>query len=119
MRWRSQIQRMDATSSSVPTTSASSSRAGTFTGFFDFRSLDRLPPPTRDRFPGKCTDVAAFVQQHAVNSIYIVLPITRAVEQMRLRVEYDLEYLCRWSRSLDLRILLKTVGIVFLHGKAY
>jgi putative colanic acid biosynthesis UDP-glucose lipid carrier transferase len=44
---------------------------------------------------------------------------TRAVEQMRLRVEYDLEYLRNWSLSLDLRILLKTVGIVFLHGKAY
>ena len=44
---------------------------------------------------------------------------TRAVEQMRLRVEYDLEYLRNWSLSLDLRILLKTLGIVFLHGKAY
>ncbi len=44
---------------------------------------------------------------------------TRAVEQMRLRVEYDLDYLRNWSIWLDFRILLKTVGIVFLHGKAY
>ena len=44
---------------------------------------------------------------------------TRAVEQMRLRVEYDLEYLRNWSLSLDLRIMLKTIGIVLLHSKAY
>jgi putative colanic acid biosynthesis UDP-glucose lipid carrier transferase len=44
---------------------------------------------------------------------------TQAVEQMRQRVEFDLEYLRNWSLSLDLRILFKTVGIVFLHGKAY
>jgi putative colanic acid biosynthesis UDP-glucose lipid carrier transferase len=44
---------------------------------------------------------------------------TPAVEQMRLRVEYDLEYLRNWSLSLDLRILFKTLGLVFLHGKAY
>jgi putative colanic acid biosynthesis UDP-glucose lipid carrier transferase len=44
---------------------------------------------------------------------------TRAVEQMRQRVEYDLDYLRNWSLLLDLKILLKTVGIVFLHGKAY
>jgi hypothetical protein len=59
---------MVTTSSSVPTTSASSSRrisqhpgAGTFMGFFDFCSPDRLPLPSRERFAGKCTGVAAFV----------------------------------------------------------
>jgi putative colanic acid biosysnthesis UDP-glucose lipid carrier transferase len=44
---------------------------------------------------------------------------TRAVEQMRLRVEYDLEYLRNWSLALDLRIILKTVGSVLLHSRAY
>src|SRR6202035_5656808 len=44
---------------------------------------------------------------------------TPAVEQMRLRVEYDLEYLRNWSLSLDLRIILKTALIAFFHGKAY
>lgn len=44
---------------------------------------------------------------------------TRAVEQMRLRVEYDLEYLRNWSLSLDLRIILKTVGSVLQHSRAY
>jgi putative colanic acid biosynthesis UDP-glucose lipid carrier transferase len=52
--------------------------AGTFLGFFDFRSPDRLPLQGRDRFAGQCTDVAAFVHQHAVNAIYIALPISTA-----------------------------------------
>ncbi len=52
--------------------------AGTFLGFFDFRSPDRLPEQTRDQFAGRCKDVAAFVQQHAVNAIYIALPMSNA-----------------------------------------
>jgi putative colanic acid biosysnthesis UDP-glucose lipid carrier transferase len=52
--------------------------AGTFMGFFDFRSLDRLPESSREHFAGKCKDVAAFVQQHAVNAIYIALPMSNA-----------------------------------------
>ena len=44
---------------------------------------------------------------------------TTAVEQMRLRVQYDLDYLRSWSLWLDLKILLKTALIVFRHGNAY
>jgi len=44
---------------------------------------------------------------------------TRAVEQMRLRVQYDLDYLRNWSLALDFKILFKTVSIVFRHGNAY
>ena len=53
--------------------------AGSFLGFFDFRSPERLPTQSRERFAGACTDVAAFVQRHAVNAIYIALPMSNAM----------------------------------------
>jgi len=58
--------------------------AGTFMGFFDFRSPDRLPEGSRDRFAGQCKDVAAFVRAHGVNAIYIALPMSNAprIEEM-------------------------------------
>jgi putative colanic acid biosynthesis UDP-glucose lipid carrier transferase len=52
--------------------------ASTFMGFFDFRSAERLPERTREQVAGKCKDVAAFVQRHAVNAIYIALPMSNA-----------------------------------------
>jgi putative colanic acid biosynthesis UDP-glucose lipid carrier transferase len=52
--------------------------AGTFLGFFDFRSPDRLPLHGREQFAGQCKDVSAFVRQHAVNAIYIALPMSNA-----------------------------------------
>jgi putative colanic acid biosynthesis UDP-glucose lipid carrier transferase len=58
--------------------------SGTFMGFFDFRSLDRLPEQTREQFAGKCKDVANFVRRNAVNAIYIALPMHNAprIEQL-------------------------------------
>jgi putative colanic acid biosysnthesis UDP-glucose lipid carrier transferase len=47
-----------------------------FLGYFDFRSADRLPEGSRERLVGKCKDVAAFVREHAVNTIYIALPMS-------------------------------------------
>ncbi|MCJ7590294.1 MAG: undecaprenyl-phosphate glucose phosphotransferase [Woeseiaceae bacterium] len=44
---------------------------------------------------------------------------TRTVEAMRKRVEYDLEYLRNWSLTLDLRIIVKTIGIVWNDKTAY
>ena len=41
---------------------------------------------------------------------------TSTVDAMQKRVEYDLEYLRNWSLTLDLRIIVKTVGVV-LHDK--
>jgi putative colanic acid biosysnthesis UDP-glucose lipid carrier transferase len=38
---------------------------------------------------------------------------------MRTRVEYDLDYLRRWSLWLDLRIMARTVGIIFKDKMAY
>jgi putative colanic acid biosynthesis UDP-glucose lipid carrier transferase len=44
---------------------------------------------------------------------------TKTIEEMRARVESDLEYLRRWSLSLDLKILVLTVIRVFRDSKAY
>ncbi len=57
---------------------AQSGDAGTFLGFFDFRSPERLPEGSRGHLSGRCQDVAAFVQRHAVNAIYIALPMSNA-----------------------------------------
>ncbi|OYY92895.1 MAG: undecaprenyl-phosphate glucose phosphotransferase [Hydrogenophilales bacterium 28-61-23] len=44
---------------------------------------------------------------------------TDTVEKMQKRIEYDLEYLRKWSLHLDLEIILRTVGLVFRDKKAY
>ena len=44
---------------------------------------------------------------------------TAEVEEMRARIEYDLEYLRRWTPMLDLKILWRTGLVLFLDRKAY
>ena len=44
---------------------------------------------------------------------------TETVEKMKARVEYDLEYLRNWSLGLDLRIIARTIGLVFFDRHAY
>jgi putative colanic acid biosysnthesis UDP-glucose lipid carrier transferase len=44
---------------------------------------------------------------------------THTVEQMRLRVQYDLDYLRHWSLWLDFAILFKTAVIVLRGRNAY
>ena len=44
---------------------------------------------------------------------------TSTVEAMQKRVEYDLEYLRNWSLALDLRIIIKTIGVVLKDKAAY
>lgn len=44
---------------------------------------------------------------------------TAELEQMQARVNYDLEYLRRWSPGLDLQIIVKTVLMIFGDKKAY
>jgi putative colanic acid biosynthesis UDP-glucose lipid carrier transferase len=44
---------------------------------------------------------------------------TAKIEEMQARVQYDLEYLRRWSALLDLKILFLTVANVFRDSKAY
>jgi putative colanic acid biosynthesis UDP-glucose lipid carrier transferase len=44
---------------------------------------------------------------------------TATVEDMRLRVEADLEYLRNWSLGLDLKIIFRTIAVMFADKKAY
>jgi putative colanic acid biosynthesis UDP-glucose lipid carrier transferase len=44
---------------------------------------------------------------------------TDTVDKMRARIEYDLEYLRNWSLWLDLKIILRTISLVFLDRNAY
>jgi putative colanic acid biosynthesis UDP-glucose lipid carrier transferase len=38
---------------------------------------------------------------------------------MQQRVEADLEYLRNWSLGLDLKIILRTITVIFADNKAY
>ena len=44
---------------------------------------------------------------------------TRTVEEMRKRIELDLDYIARWSLALDARILALTLLVGFRHERAY
>jgi putative colanic acid biosysnthesis UDP-glucose lipid carrier transferase len=44
---------------------------------------------------------------------------TSTVDKMRERIEYDLDYLRRWSIAFDIQILLKTLKIVLRQTNAY
>jgi putative colanic acid biosynthesis UDP-glucose lipid carrier transferase len=44
---------------------------------------------------------------------------TKTLDQMRARVEADLEYLRRWSLALDLKIIALTIFKMFRDSKAY
>jgi putative colanic acid biosynthesis UDP-glucose lipid carrier transferase len=54
------------------------SRTGQFLGFLDFRDRERLPQLAPEQWAGACKGVADFVQRHAVDAIYIALPISTA-----------------------------------------
>jgi putative colanic acid biosysnthesis UDP-glucose lipid carrier transferase len=51
---------------------------GHFMGFFDFRSMERLPLDARSQFAGLCQEVADFVRKEGVTAIYITLPMSKA-----------------------------------------
>ena len=44
---------------------------------------------------------------------------TATVEDMRRRVEYDLEYMRHWCWVLDLKILVRTIALLFRDTRAY
>ena len=39
--------------------------------------------------------------------------------RMEDRIRYDLEYIRNWSPLLDIKIILKTVGLIFRDNNAY
>ncbi len=44
---------------------------------------------------------------------------TETVDKMEARVRYDIEYIRNWSVAMDVRILLRTVGLVYRDRTAY
>ncbi len=44
---------------------------------------------------------------------------TETVDKMQARIEYDLDYLRRWSLWLDLGIIVRTVTLLFRDARAY
>jgi len=47
-----------------------------FSGYFDFRSPDRISPLLEtDKFAGHCRDLADYVRTHLVGRVYIALPL--------------------------------------------
>jgi putative colanic acid biosysnthesis UDP-glucose lipid carrier transferase len=44
---------------------------------------------------------------------------TETVEKMRERVRYDLEYLSHWSPWLDVKIIAKTIAVLWRDKNAY
>jgi putative colanic acid biosynthesis UDP-glucose lipid carrier transferase len=44
---------------------------------------------------------------------------TETLDKMKRRIDYDLEYLRHWSFTLDLRIILRTVGLMRKDPNAY
>jgi putative colanic acid biosynthesis UDP-glucose lipid carrier transferase len=44
---------------------------------------------------------------------------TDTLDKMRARVELDLEYLRNWSLTLDMAIIVRSIGVVFGDAKAY
>jgi lipopolysaccharide/colanic/teichoic acid biosynthesis glycosyltransferase len=44
---------------------------------------------------------------------------TDTEEKIRRRIEYDLEYMENWSLMLDIKIILKTIYVIFRSDSAY
>ena len=44
---------------------------------------------------------------------------TDTIEKMQARIEYDMEYLRNWSLAFDLRIIARTIKVMFYDRKAY
>jgi putative colanic acid biosynthesis UDP-glucose lipid carrier transferase len=44
---------------------------------------------------------------------------TDTLDKMQGRIEFDLDYLRNWSLRLDIKIILKTIRLVFKDQQAY
>jgi lipopolysaccharide/colanic/teichoic acid biosynthesis glycosyltransferase len=76
----------------------------------------RLPQAGAQAPPGHQQGARRRGPLEEVGEAYEVL---KDLEDMRKRVEYDLDYLRQWSLGLDLAIIFKTVMVVFGDEKAY
>lgn len=70
--------------------------------------------------------VRAYMQRHKVRpgitgwaQVNGLRGETDTVDKMRRRIEHDLDYLRNWSPSLDLQIVLRTIGLVFRDAHAW
>jgi putative colanic acid biosynthesis UDP-glucose lipid carrier transferase len=56
-----------------------------FLGYFDFRHVDRLAPVLEaGKLAGHCKDVADYVRCHAINVVYIALPLANVPRMSEL-----------------------------------
>ena len=56
-----------------------------FLGYFDFRSIERLSSKLDEKtFAGHCSEVADYVRSHAVNVVYIALPLSKVPRMSEL-----------------------------------
>lgn len=61
-----------------------SSVSNGFCGYFDDRGVDRLAGITEKELIGKLSDVCAYAKRHAVQTVYIALPVWRSPRMIEL-----------------------------------
>ena len=80
------------------------------------------PRPERDVFVEKFRDeIPRYMQKHMVKAGITGLAQVSGLRGdtcLKTRVEYDLRYIAEWSVSLDIKIILKTIGKVFQDSTA-
>ena len=80
------------------------------------------PRPERDVFVEKFRDeIPRYMQKHMVKAGITGLAQVSGLRGdtcLKTRVEYDLRYITEWSVSLDIKIILKTIGKVFQDSTA-
>jgi putative colanic acid biosynthesis UDP-glucose lipid carrier transferase len=58
-----------------------------FMGYFDFREPERLPAAALAQLKGHAKDVAKYVREHGIHSVYIAVPISNASRIQELLAE--------------------------------
>jgi putative colanic acid biosynthesis UDP-glucose lipid carrier transferase len=58
-----------------------------FMGYFDFREPERLPAAALAQLKGHAKDVATYVREHGIHSVYIAVPISNASRIQELLAE--------------------------------
>src|SRR6185503_7426475 len=74
------------------------------------------------RNDARVTRVGRFLRRTSLDELAQVIGCrgeTSTVDEMRQRVQYDLEYLRHWCWLLDIKILMRTLLLVFRDKRAY